>query len=242
MTDNTVGSFSKGFSREEKELTLLSGVKATILETTGKEERLLFNTTKNRKNIVEHFLAGCTKSLGEQSSSPISVEHFKKLLTGDRTYLLLQIRLLSHGSIVEYHLDCPSCGVKSEHELDLQTILDTAEPYPHGNEREFSANIGPGILWFELPNGETEDKIAAQEDRDVNAKLRNIRLWEKTEQGNLPVKIDDLKSKWIAELRNAVKSKEATLDTTVQLKCTKCGTLAKADVLANLDFLFPGTT
>ena len=182
-----------------------------------------------------------TENLDGQQGKP-SENDFKKMLTGDRSFILLNARKLTHGHLVEFQLDCSSCGSGSEHELNLNECLDDVKPYPHGDQRAFSIHAGPGTIHFELSTGETEIKIAKAKNPEINTKLRCMKMWEETENGKFPINLDVLKSKWIAELRKAIRSHEFKLDTVVRVQCPSCNALSNIDIMGNLDFLFPHST
>lgn len=163
------------------------------------------------------------------------------MLTGDRTAILLHVRKITHGATVDYTHVCQFCASKSEHQIDIDDSLESMKPYPHGDQREFEVKVGPGVLHFELSTGETESRIAREDTPDINTKLSCMRLWEQAETGRLPVHVEQLKSKWIAAIRKAVKDAECVLDTMVEVLCPKCSTVARIDMVGNLDFLFPNS-
>lgn len=239
--EKTGGAFSRTMDRDKTEITLPSGRKIIVLETTGREERLLSRLEKNKNfEAINEFLANCSENMDGKDGTPAPKE-FKKMLTGDRTAMLLQIRKLTHGPLIDYAHRCPSCAAASDHQIDIDESLDSMRPYPNGDQREFEVTIGPGVLHFELSTGETETRIAREESPDINTKLRCMRLWEQTETGRLPVSIDQLKSKWIAQVRKAVKDAECALDTMAEVQCPKCSNVARIDMVGNLDFLFPNS-
>lgn len=240
--EKTKGVFSTNPDRERREIVLPSGRAVTVLETTGEAERLLSSLQQNRDlSIINRFLSLVTEDLDGKQGHP-STEEFNAMLTGDRTFILLNSRLLTHGHEVRFRLDCASCGAKSEHEIDLNECLETMEPYPSGDQRDFCVPIGPGKVHFALSTGETELRIARVKNPEINTKLRCMKVWEETDQGRIPVNLDVFKSSWIAELRLAVRNVECKLDTTVRIKCPDCGTMVTADIMGNLDFLFPHST
>lgn len=239
MPSQKDSAFARTLDREREDITLPSGRKVTVLESTGREERLLSRLENNKNfDVINDFLAMCTEGLDGKSGHPLSKE-IKKMLTGDRTTILLYIRKLTHGVVVEHKHTCSNCNAKSDHEVSIDESLKTMKPYPKGDQREFEVSVGPGIIHFEPSNGETEAKIAREDVPDINTKLRCMRMWEETESGKLPVDIDQLKSKWIVDIRRAVKSAECVLDTTMNIKCPHCGTINRLDMVGDLDFLFP---
>lgn len=241
MSENRTDFFSTLPEREKKRVTLPSGRKITILETTGREEKILTRGQDRNKipELIGEYLAGISEDL-DDTTGKIDKSKFEEMLVGDRIYMLIQARVLSHGPTVTHKHKCSGCDYESEHEIDLQKILDEIKPYPNGNDREFSVEIEKNaILWFELPNGKTEAKIARNKEVEINSKLRSLRLWTKTPSGNFPVPFDDLRSRHISLLRQAVRENECYIDTIAEIECTSCGRIEKADIVGMNDFLFP---
>lgn len=236
------GVFSSNLQRDKKDIILPSGRKITVLETTGAAEKLLSSIQKNQDlSLINRFLTLVTENLDDKAGKT-SEDDFKTMLTGDRSFVLLHVRAITHGLEVEFHYDCPHCGQSSDHELSLNDCIETMEPYPNGDKRVFEVDVGPGTIFFELSNGETELKIAKTKNPEINTKLRSMKLWEKTEKGKFPINLDNLKSKWIVKLRKALKEKEYKLDTTAKIQCPSCNHATSIDMMGNIDFLFPHST
>lgn len=208
-----------------------------VLETTGEAERLLSQSNhKNDLKVINRFLSLVTQDLEGETLDP---KFFENMLSGDRTKILLEVRCLSHESLVEFQFRCPQCGAESEQEFDLEDCLKAIKPYPSMDQLEFEVEVGPGVLHFELPTGETEIKIAKEKDIEINTKLRCMKIWEEVEGQKVPVNIDKLKSSWIAQLRQEIKAKECQIDTQVDVQCPHCGQNSRFDIMGNPDFLFP---
>lgn len=241
--NQTVGAFARAPSREEKEVTLPSGRKVTILETTGHEEKI-FRFGGGKKNVpalINKYYAAVCRNL-DGAEGPAQVSQFESMLCGDRVMILLQSRMLTHGQIMEYNLDCPSCQERSTHEIDLQKIVEETKPYPKGNEREHCITFPEGTLWFELSTGLTEKKLADEKDPDVNAQLELTRIWEKTSHGDVPVRLENLKSKQISVLRKAIKELECEIEATVITTCPSCSQKTPTNLVGDPSFLFPNMT
>ena len=62
--EKTSGMFARTVDREKLGVTLPSGRQVIVLETTGREERLLSRLEKNKNfDTINEFLASCTASL-----------------------------------------------------------------------------------------------------------------------------------------------------------------------------------
>ena len=151
MTDDKPkGAFSTSPAREQREITLPSGRTVTVYETTGEAERLLSSLQQTRDlSVINRFLSLVTENLDGKSGHP-TTDDFNGMLTGDRTFILLQARLLTHGREVHFRLDCASCGAKSEHEINLNDCLDTMESYPQGDQRSCSVTEHQGARHLSL--------------------------------------------------------------------------------------------
>lgn len=234
------GYFSGLPEREKVKVNLPSGRSVTVLETTGREEKILSRIQDRTKlyETIAAYLAGVTENL-DDVEGPVPASKFDDMLVGDRVYILLQARLLTHGPIIRHKHSCTGCDQTNEHEVDLKEIIDTTKPYPNGDQREFSVTLGDGILNYELPNGRTEAKLAREKNTDVNSKLKFMRIWEVTKSGNFPVSVDGLKSKHISTLRQSLRENECMIDTLAELHCPSCGKVSHVDIMGMADFLFP---
>lgn len=242
---SVLGAFSQAQPREKKEIILPSGRRAVVMETTGREEHVISKIGQNVSKmalLLNEYLAGVVESLDGVSGKPAPVD-FENLLAGDRLAILLHVRILSHGETMEYKLTCGNCSAQSEHILQLNPIIESIRPYPNGDHREFSVKVGPGEIFFELPDGKVEEKLSMLKKREVNSKLACMKLWEyNAQKAKLPIILDELKSKYIVVLRKAVKDLECSIDTSVQMDCMQCGTSQTFDLMGDLNFLFPGLT
>lgn len=236
-----IGFFSNLPERERVQVTLPSGREITILESTGREEKILARLNQDKSKFYENFasyLAGVTEGLdGQEGKIPPS--KFQDMLLGDRIYIVYYARLLTHGPAVEHKMNCSSCNQPSTHEIDLQAVVDSTKPYPKGDQREFSVDLGGGVLHYELPNGRTEARMDKDKEGAVLAKLRSMRLWEVTKQGNLPVSLETLKSRQIKILREHVRESECLIDNKAELICPECSNMDIVDVGSMSGFLFP---
>lgn len=236
------GFFGNAPVREERRIVLPSGRKITVLETTGADESVLSKAIKNNlAQGVNKFLSRVSKDLDEKEGS-VAESEFRSMLTGDRIAALIHTRMLTHGSLFPYALKCTNCTHVTDFEIDLQAIVAEIKSYPHGDAREFFVDIDGHKLFFKLPDGATEEKIEQNQDLDINKKLNAMYLWEETENGRLPVLVDNLRSSHIAKLRKKIKEVDCDMETIAHLNCSKCGTRHVANVVGDISFLFPNMT
>lgn len=235
--------FSALPERDEKEIELPSGRTITVMETTGREEKIAgkFNDNSKQADVIAQFLAGVSKNL-DGKEGPVTREALDNMLIGDQVRILIESRILTHGPLLTYKTDCAGCGSYGEYELNIQDILDKATPYPCGDQRKFSVELDGGVLYFELADGKVQTKNLRTQVPDANTKLRNMHLWEEGPDGPLPVSVDTLKSRQISKLRQAVREKEYEMDTILSFKCTSCGRTDSVNIIGVPSFLFPNLT
>jgi len=113
-----------------REIECPSGLKGTIRNLTGRDGRYLANREVQRQGtMVDFILQNCWTNTIDPS---IYKEHvtaagpnWLKVLQGDRTYILLQIRIATHGPIYPFKAQCinEACVRRRfEWEIDLEDI------------------------------------------------------------------------------------------------------------------------
>lgn len=145
----------------------------TLRKMTGNEEAALADPKlrRNGGKMVTALLAGCVRMEGK----PLSHAAVRRMTSADRNFLLLELRRLTFGDLMEARYTCPRCGgatsvTEDLAELEVRGVEDGAtdagieiclvDGYrgPDGeSHRE---------LVFRLPTGEDEE--AAANVRDGN--------------------------------------------------------------------------
>lgn len=241
--EKPLGHFGAKFERAEKEITLPSGRKAVILETTYEEEKILSKLLpSDPATAIIRYLTRVVKTL--DGKGDLATSDFDDLLMMDRTAILLNVRVLSHGPIHSFKFDCDDCenGKEQENEVDVQKIIDEIKPYKNGSRKEFSVTLDGHELFFELPDGRVERRVAQFKEPDVNKKIGAMSLWEETSKGKIPVRAQDLRSRHLSLIRKALNELEASIDTVAKLKCRECGSVTRSDLVGDPNFLFPHMT
>jgi len=121
---------------------------------TGHEEDWLAHQTGAPGAVaVSAILGGCLIHAGD---APAGRDLARRLLAGDRDFLMLQLRRLTLGDRVQAVLDCPSCSGKIDVEFDAGAV-----PVEGGSEppaSEYAA--GSRSIRFRLPTGEDQEAVA----------------------------------------------------------------------------------
>lgn len=85
----------------------------------------------------------------------------RRLVAGDRDYLMLELRRLTLGDRVQAVLGCPACGSKVD--VDFPTGDVPVERRPQGGSG-YTLDLGTGrVITFRLPNGADQESVARME-------------------------------------------------------------------------------
>jgi|SRR5215217_955119 len=146
----------------------------TLRKMTGNEEAALADPKlrRNGGKLVTALIAGCAR---DADGKPLRAERVRKLTSADRNFLLLELRRLTFGDLMEAQYTCPRCGAVTRVEEDLAELpVATTEDGASDGDIELRLNDGyrdPNgeihyDLTFRLPTGEDEE--AAHALRDEN--------------------------------------------------------------------------
>ena len=149
-----------GTVHREAELTLLTGREEELLAAAG---------SRPGASTVTVLLARRLRRLG--SLSPVSEEEVRRLLVGDRQYLLLKLRQATFGDRVEATLPCPwaGCGERVDIDFSIGAIpivesKDKGPTYSLKLSPEATFKGGEGQeereVLFRLPNGQDQEIIS----------------------------------------------------------------------------------
>ena len=95
-----------------------------IRQLTGKEEEIVIglNLQVNIPELLTQILANCIENIGPiKEIDPIVIQ---KLLICDRDYILLKLRQMTFGDMINANIHCPNdiCGKEMEIDFDLKNI------------------------------------------------------------------------------------------------------------------------
>ncbi|MBR0034983.1 MAG: hypothetical protein IJP54_04855, partial [Synergistaceae bacterium] len=153
-------------------ITLPSGIVAEIQELTAEAERVLDNKQEVKSGKwLNKFLVKALVSLDEKPIPKNEGEAINLLLdmkSGDRNYLLLQVRIMNYGPEMSFNYTCPNCGKISGYSLNLQEMLDdgTLKVYPYRDDMPIVVETRGGIAEIDYPTGRTEQWVAGLKDMD----------------------------------------------------------------------------
>jgi hypothetical protein len=129
----------------------------------GRDEEYLASIPANTPsaNVITQLLARCLRQVGNLPHVDASV--IRRMLVGDREYLILKLRQISHGDKLHTIFPCQfaECGKDMEVSLSLKDIPVEERPV---TGRGFTLQVDGASLEFRLPNGEDQEELAPYVD------------------------------------------------------------------------------
>lgn len=147
----------------------------TLRKMTGNEEALLADQRlrRNGGKLVSALIAGCARVDGRR----LPTETVRRLTSADRNYLLLELRRLTFGDLMEARYPCPACGewtavlenlaelpVRGAGDADpgMEVEVELADGY-----RDTDGTVHRRLV-FALPTGEDEEVAAGGRESNVS--------------------------------------------------------------------------
>jgi hypothetical protein len=142
-----------------------------INEITGRDEEAIANPNLqgNGGKIITALLSGTVTKIG--SVKPTE-DIIRRLLIGDRDFLMIKLRQVSLGSNYIKGTKCPACGSKYEVKINLNDI----EMKECGNERKFPFTLSKGYTddkgvthkegFMRLPTGVEQEYLSSDKARN----------------------------------------------------------------------------
>ena len=232
---------------DTKKIVLPSGIECEIQELTADAERILTNKADIKSGQwINKFIA---KALVKINNKPVPsnqgelVNMLLDMRTGDRNYLLLQIRMQSYGDEMVFNYECPKCHKTSGYNFSLQELLDTQELkiYPYREDTPISIETREGVAEVDYLTGRKEQWLATVKEIDpiYLAMAACVSF-----NGKAPEYKDFLKLKTrdISKIRAAFSELKGGLDPQIELNCDECDNSYKVMLYQIPDFFMPTTT
>jgi uncharacterized protein (UPF0212 family) len=198
---------------------------------TGEDEAWLasVNATTPAAHVVTTLLARCTVRLGNLAEP--GEEGLRRLLVGDRDYLLLGLRRLTFGSHFDGLLACPTCGETMDvsfeaDQVPIQRRAQTQSVYEVELRRRDGSPVRVG---FHLPTGADQEALAGDSTGDPGRRLL-ARCLESID--GRPINGDDIDSLDAASLDRldeAMESLSPIIELSMRIGCPNCGHQFDAD-------------
>lgn len=210
---------------------------ATIRPMTAAEEKLLGGNTRaqNPASILETLLVRCV-----QYDVPI-----QQMVTGDRAFLLFQVRSNSYGSDYGFTLRCPTCESQYVKRVDLDTFPvrklaeDWQEPWECSLPRSgatiklhlLRGDDEQAIIQYTLQQKRQAQKFNIQEPGDPAYVYRIARHIAEVKIGGTTLSkpsdivpwVESLVGLDLASIRDSVAENDCGLEMAQDETCPECG-------------------
>jgi hypothetical protein len=121
---------------------------AELRPLTGREEEwLAAHPGTPSARAVTWLLGACLLRLDGAETTP---ELVRRLLVGDRDYLMLQLRRLTLGDRVSAVIDCPACGAKMDVDFNAEDVPVERRPQ---TAAVYTLDLDGRAIRFRLPTG-----------------------------------------------------------------------------------------
>jgi hypothetical protein len=223
------------------------GGEVHIRPMTGQEETILSTARLMRQGRgIEMIFRNC---LMEKHINP------EKLLSVDRTYLLIYLRGISYGHIYEVTVKCPECGHSFDHDINLNLPVDYCPDNFHEDSLAKTLPKTRFTFRYHMMTGAHETEISAYRDRKT--KFSNATddsfLYKASllidEIGNDNAKVNNrhaiqslmerLPVADINYIRNTLNNPPFGVDTELIVPCPACGHEFPVELPYEANFFFP---
>lgn len=128
---------------------------AELRPLSGREEEWLARHPWSPSTVaVTHLLSTCLLRLDDQ---PAQRDHARRLLVGDREYLMLHLRRITLGETIRAVLTCPACTAKMD--VDFQAADVPVERRPQ-TAASYTLDLTSGrTVRFRLPTGADQEAV-----------------------------------------------------------------------------------
>jgi len=187
---------------------------AELRPLTGREEEWLAASPAPPSAIATtRLLSSCLVRLGDAKPSKQLV---RRLLVGDRDYLILQVRRATFGD--EFHgvLACPACGGKMDVSFDTRDVPVTFRPQTVTNHsiQLDSAGRAERTVRFRLPCGADQEAVLGYDTSEAAELLLDRCVLD---SGGVPLSLDEREA-----IANAMDGLAPQIDLELDLTCPEC--------------------
>lgn len=228
----------------------LSEGKIEMKYMTAKEEDILASQNLIKQGVVIDKLL---------QSLIVTKINYNDLLTVDKNAVFIAARILAYGPDYDVEIECPSCGEKSKHTIDLQQfeekqidwdMFEKGSPY-----HKFTLPASKKELTLKMLTHGDEKKIEELSklnkkrskisgvDRDLTTRLKQVIVAVDGEDDKSYIDsfVDSMLSRDSLALRNHLKEVTPDIDTTFYYECPACGhEVSNMQLPIGVGFFWPG--
>lgn len=158
-------------------LDLFQGVLITdahVRELNGEDEEAISKTAESPARYFDTILSRGVETIGD--SLKVTKDVLNRLLAGDRDALLLGIRCVTFGEVVDYFAFCPHCRTEQSVSVNLRTDIPVDKLEDPVSGRSFEVDLPSGKkAQVSLPDGSASAAMANSTDKTESA-LKTVLL------------------------------------------------------------------
>jgi hypothetical protein len=213
--------------------TCPSGLQVRMREMTVADEELFLDRQLLAEGrIIDELLKSCVIALIDKGPYTWEGEiEWDSVLMADRTFLIIQLRILSFGAHYQFKVKCPNCERFFRHPLKLDTlntlpVSDAGKQYLRdGKAIEEVLDDGKYPVSVRLLNGDDERILSTLDKQEKQHMLtqqltrRIVSLGEVTEEEAIFELVQNMPSRISGELWDVTDDLEGGVDTIIPVDC-----------------------
>lgn len=233
-----------------------SGLTGTVRGLSVADANSIASATrkKDRIALAGRILKACwltTEDPGPYELEEGAAPKWDSILQGDIDFLLIQIRVATHGPEYLFKTQCDNSSCREQFEWGIDLIDDLPvnkfdnaqrERFKEGNLFECETPDSGEIVTFKLPtHGDTKKQAkqrANSRDQLMTLALRT-RIVSVEGVENLRQFIEGLSLGQANELIESFDMADVGLDTDIEVECPDCGTIREVSLPLDREFFFP---
>jgi hypothetical protein len=222
--------------------------KIEIRAMTTREEDILMSRALLKKGaVISELIRSC---IVDKTIDPLD------MLTGDRSALMVAVRITGYGPEYEAEVTCPECDVKFTYAFDLGALPIqrlSLEPYEkNANVFEFMLPYTKKPVLFKFLTGRDEEEITATAakqkkvqiggDNTVTASLMHqiLKVGDVTDRAKIANFVRNMPARDSLALRNYIRNNEPGIVMRQDVVCSSCGHMEETSMPIGVQFLWPG--
>jgi hypothetical protein len=144
---------------------------AEVKELTGLDEEAIAKSGSIGRALNTILQKGLASIGGE----PVTRDAFDDLLSADRDAIMIGIRKVTFGEIIDYTAVCQSCNSTQDVKIDLTKDVPVKELTNPIEDRNWTIEVKAGLVNVTLPTGDVQRKLMENIDK-TSAEMNTILL------------------------------------------------------------------
>jgi hypothetical protein len=237
----------------EKLITCPSGLTGKVRGLRVREERILADRQLAKSGEqTDALLKACwveTVDAGLYGTQDEALP-WSAILTGDRFYALLQVRIATYGPAYAFSIPCQSCRAKVDWEIDLAQLPVKGLPdesraaFANGNRFETRLPGSDQKVWFKLLVGGDEHRLPQLRRAAPDRVMSSLLAYRVLEVEGVDARdkrrfLEDLSLADATALFRLFDVVDCGIDTQIEIACPECGAEQEVELPLGQQFFLP---